>query len=535
MRFRTFLLSLSFPLVVASAAAQTPSAASPRPTLIVFITVDQMRSDYFQRFDKQLTGGLRRLFDSSAFFLDGYQDHAITETAPGHSVTLSGRFPVHTGITMNSAGVNGVPDAAIIGSSDRVDLPASPVRFQGTTLVDWLKAANPGTRFLSVSRKDRGAILPVGRSKGDVYWWTMSNGTFSTSRYYRDTLPGWVQRFNARKPGQQYAGKAWTLLLPESAYPEPDSVPAENRGANYTFPHLVPDDSLAAAKSTAAFPWMDEITLQFALDGLKELGLGGSPNRTDVLAVSLSTTDAVGHAYGPDSREMHDQILRLDRSLGVFLDSLFKLRDRRRVVIALTADHGMSPLPAIKSTIYPNHAAKVVSIAPEWRAFRARLAAAGVDSTAVSLNDAAVVVLAKPEAFARVNVNADSAIESFAKDVRGVDGVLRADLVTSLAMDDTTKDPIARRWLHMFTPEGAARLMITLTPYSYWAPASYPTHGSPHEADAHVPVLFYGDGVRPGRFAGFVRVVDMAPTLAELAGVKPLEKLDGHVLRQAVK
>jgi predicted AlkP superfamily pyrophosphatase or phosphodiesterase len=535
MRYRTSLFALPCLFVAACASAQRAPAASPRPTLIVFITVDQMRADYFQRFDKQLTGGLRRLFDSSAFFLDGYQDHAITETAPGHSVTLSGRFPVHTGITMNSAGVNGVPDAAIIGSSDPSDLPASPARFRGTTLVDWLETANPATRFLSVSRKDRGAILPIGRSMGDVYWWTLSNGTFSTSRYYRDTLPSWVQRFNARDAGEQYAGKAWTLLLPDSAYPEPDSVPAENHGANYMFPHLVSDDSLVAARSAAAFPWMDEITLQFALAGLNALGLGGSPSRTDVLAISLSTTDAIGHAFGPDSREIHDQILRLDRSLGVFLDSLFKMRDRRRVVVALTADHGMSPLPAIKSTIYPNHDAKVVSIAPQWRAFRAKLVAAGVDSTAVSLQDAAVVVLEKPEAFTHAHVRADSAIESFAKEVKGVSGVLRADLVTALAKDDTVTDTVARRWLHMFTPDGAARLVITLTPYSYWAPASFATHGSPHDSDAHVPILFYGDGVKVGKFTGFVRVVDMAPTLAELAGVKPLEKLDGHVLRQAIK
>jgi predicted AlkP superfamily pyrophosphatase or phosphodiesterase len=232
---------------------------------------------------------------------------------------------------------------------------------------------------------------------------------------------------------------------------------------------------------------------------------------------------------------MHDQILRLDRSLGVFLDSLFKLRDRRQVVIALTADHGMSPLPAIKSTIYPNHNAKVVSVAPAWHAFRLRLAAAGVDSTAVALEDAAVVVVDKPDAFVRAHVSADSAIETFAKDVRSVDGVLRADLITSLAKADTTTDTIARRWLHMFAPGGSARLMITLTPYSYWAPASFATHGSPHDADAHVPLLFYGAGVNPGKFTGFARVVDMAPTLAELLHVKPLETLDGHVLRQAIK
>ena len=516
-------------------AAARSLAAQPKPDLIVFITVDQMRADYFQRFDRQLTGGLRRLMDSSAFFLDGYQDHAITETAPGHSATMSGRFPVHTGISMNSQGVNGIPSATIIGGVAATDAPAAPVRFRGTTLTDWLTAANPATRFLSVSRKDRGAMLPIGRAKGDVDWWTPSNGTFSTSLYYRDSLPAWVQRFNARKLAERRAGTSWTLLLPESAYPEPDSVPAENRGANFTFPHLVPSDSQAAARSAAAFPWMDEITLQFALDGVSELGLGASPDRTDLLAISLSTTDAVGHAYGPDSREMHDQILRLDRSLGVFFDSLFKLRDGRRVLIALTGDHGMSPLPAIKSAIYPNHDAKVVSIAPEWHAFRSRLAAAGVDSTAVALEDGSVVVVTSADAFTRAGVRADSAIESFAKDVRRVDGVLRADLLSELAKDDTVKDVIARRWLHMFAPGGDVRLVITLTPYSYWYPASSPTHGSPHDDDAHVPVLFFGDGVKAGRYPGFVRVVDMAPTLAAIAGVTPLEKLDGHVLLQAVR
>jgi arylsulfatase A-like enzyme len=547
MRLRLLVLALSVsvaactagrqPSTVSAPSSVTPRrslAASPRPTLIVFITVDQMRSDYFQRFDKQLTGGLRRLFDSSAFFVDGYQDHAITETAPGHSETMSGRFPVHTGITMNSKGVNGVAGAEIIGGSVPTDPAAAPIRFQGTTLTDWLSAANPATRVLSVSRKDRGAILPIGRSKRDVYWWTASNATFSTSRYYRDTLPAWVRRFNARRPGQQYAGKSWTLLLPASEYPEPDSVPAENHGANFTFPHIVPTDSQAAARSAAAYPWMDEIILQFALDGVSALGLGDSPARTDMLAISLSTTDAIGHAYGPDSRELHDQILRLDRSLGVFLDSLFKMRDGRRVVVALTGDHGMSPLPAIKSTIYANHDAKVVSVAPEWRAFRARLAAAGVDSTAVAIEDGSVVVVTKPDAFVRAHVRADSAIESFAKDVRRVDGVLRADMLTELAKDDTTNDAIARRWLHMFVPGGDVRLVITLTPFSYWYPGNSPTHGSPHDSDAHVPVLFFGDGVKAGRYSGFVRVVDMAPTLAAIAGVKPLEKIDGRILLRAI-
>jgi predicted AlkP superfamily pyrophosphatase or phosphodiesterase len=534
---RSLVLLVLF-LTPACAQVRSP-ATSAHPTLLVFVTVDQMRADYFQRFDKQLTGGLRRLYDGGSVFLEGYQDHGITETAPGHAATMSGRFPVHTGIVMNGQGVNDVPNASIIGGAgDAVDYAASPARFQGTTLTDWLKAANPSMRFLSVSRKDRGAILPIGRSKGNVYWWTMSNATFSTSRYYADTLPTWVRRFNARKLGQQYAGKAWSLLLPANAYPEPDSVSVENRGVNNVFPHPVPTDSMTAARSAPAFPWMDEITLQFALAGLQELELGTAPNRTDILAVSLSTTDAIGHAFGPDSRELHDQILRLDRSLGVFFDSLFKLRDEGQIVIALTGDHGMAPYPTLKSTIYPNHDAKLVSIEAEWRAFRGRLSAAGVDSSAVVREDAALVVLAKPEAFAKAHVNADSAIQSFGREAMKVPGVLRADLMTALAKADTTTDAIARRWLHMFPPTGPVRLIVTLTPYSYWGgPGSAPiaTHGSPHDYDAHVPIVFYGAGVKQGKFSEFVRVVDMAPTLAALVGVPPLEALDGHVLQQAIK
>jgi predicted AlkP superfamily pyrophosphatase or phosphodiesterase len=524
--------ALSGLLALAAALVGPSPASAQRPTLVVFLTVDQMRADYLDRFGAQLTGGLRRLRDGGAVFVDGYQDHAITETAPGHAATMSGRFPVHTGIVMNAEGVNDVPNAEVLGAPE--EPAASPARFRGTTLTDWLEAANPQTRFLSVSRKDRGAILPIGRSKGQIYWWAGSIGAFTTSRYYADSLPGWVDRFNARHLAQRHAGTSWTLLLPDSAYPEPDSVPQENRGRSFTFPHPAPTDSLAAAQSAAAFPWMDEILLAFALDGVRELGLGAATNRTDVLAVSLSTTDAVGHAFGPDSRELHDQILRLDRALGVFFDSLYALRDRRRIVVALTGDHGMSPIPSIKSTIYPNHDAKVVSLHAPFSAFRQRLAAAGVDSLAVALDDAMVIVT-RPTAFTNAHVDADSAIATFGADALRVPGVLRADLITSLAKADTTHDTIGRRWLHMVSPSGPVRMAITLTPYSYWAPAVQPTHGSPHDADAHVPVIFYGAGVKPGTYPGFVRVVDMAPTLAAIVGVKPAETLDGHVLRQALK
>jgi predicted AlkP superfamily pyrophosphatase or phosphodiesterase len=515
-----------------TATLVTPAAAqqeAPRPTLVVFITVDQMRADYFERFKSQLTGGLKRLHDGGAFFTQAYQDHGITETAPGHASTMSGRFPVHTGIVMNSQGVN-TREAPLINAPE---IGASPFRFQGTTLTDWMRAVDSRMRFLSVSRKDRGAILPIGRSKGDVYWWS-GNGTFTTSKYYTDTLPSWVNQFNGRKMAQSYAGKTWDLLLPKSAYPEPDSVSIESLGIDYVFPHEMANDADYAAKNMAGFPWMDDITLAFALEGLKQKELGASPDRTDLLAVSLSTTDAIGHRFGPDSRELHDQIMRLDRSLGVCLDSLFKMRDERRIIVALTGDHGMSPFPTLKSTIYPNQNAKRVSLDYPLSALRQRLADAAVDTLAVQFDDG-VMVVTKPDAFTKAGLKADSVLADFARDIRQVQGVARADLITELAKADTVTDTIARRWLHQFPVNGSARMIITLTQYSYWMGTTYATHGSPWDNDANVPVLFWGNGIKPGVFTDFVRVVDMAPTLAELLKVKPLEKLDGVPLRQVVR
>lgn len=511
-------------------AAQRPVAAE-RPTLVVFVTIDQMRADYYARFKPQLTGGLKRLYAGGAYFKNGFQDHAITETAPGHASVLSGRFPVHTGITANAKGV-GTASAPLVGGA--TELGASPFRFKGTTLTDWMRAADPSTRFLSVSRKDRGAILPIGHAKGGVYWWSGSAGIFTTSTYYADTLPSWVQSFNARKGYAAYAGKTWDLLLPAGNYEEPDTVWEESGGADFVFPHPFPSDLAAVAKGFGNYPMMDSLTLAFALQGLQEKQLGANARRTDLLAISLSTTDAVGHKYGPDSREIHDQILRLDRYLGAFLDSLFTLRDQRRIVIALSGDHGVTPYPEVHSGRYPNQKAKRVSLVTQVTALNASLMAAGVPSDAWAFDEAVFFVL-NAASFDGARVNADSVASAFAAALRKVPGVMRADMFTSFAKADLAKDKIARRWLNMFAPGGAAKMAVTLTPYSYWESTNYATHGMPHDPDAGVPVVFWGAGVRPGAFADVVRTVDMAPTLAAILGIKPTEKLDGVVLKKAVR
>ena len=505
------------------AGSQAPAA---RPTLVVFFTVDQMRSDYFSRFDKQLKGGLARLYHAGAFFDNAYQDHAITETAPGHSATLSGRFPRSTGITTNTLGVQDDRAPLLSGASPG----ASPFRFRGTTLIDWMRVADPRSRALSISRKDRGAILPVGRAHEEVYWFAPDR--FTTSTYYHDTIPTWMTRFNARQLPQRYAGKQWTLLLPEREYPESDSMPLENGGRNFTFPHQFPSDSSAAARFLMAYPMMDEVTLQAALAGVEALQLGKGP-QTDLLAVSLSSTDAVGHAFGPDSREIHDQILRLDRSLGAFLDSLFKLRDSTRVIIALTADHGVQPFPAIHASRERGAVARYVDLDPAYADLLAAVATRGVDTSALHFAEGMVFV--DRSAFARAHVDVDSTLRRFAEQMRKVPGVGRVDFVRALAQADTVHDAVARRWLHMLSPELPVELVVSLEPYAYWAGTPNATHGTPNDEDAHVPVVFWGVGVRGGRYGDFTRVVDIAPTIAHVLGVPPLERLDGHVLTRALR
>jgi predicted AlkP superfamily pyrophosphatase or phosphodiesterase len=538
MNLRRTTLALSVALLALAVPAQTQAPSAAPPKLVLFITVDAMRPDYLTRFESQLTGGLGRLYRGGAFFTNAFQDHAVTETAPGHAATMSGRFPVHTGIQTNSAGVYD-STVTLIGAAGP---GASPFRFRGTTLSDWLIAKDPRTRVLSVSRKDRAAILPIGRSKQPVFWYA-PNGIFTTSTYYASTLPAWVTAFNARRLPASYAGRTWQLLLPETAYSEPDSVPVESGGIGFVFPHLGPNAADSAAVSLGNFPWMDDVTLQFALAGVNALNLGAGP-QTDVLAISLSTTDAIGHRYGPDSREIHDQILRLDRSLGLFLDSLFRVRNPKDVVIALTADHGLTPFPDVHGHD-PNAGAIRVDVTPVLQRLSNSLAAAGLPGNGLnspfginvgnSLSFDSGILELDNAALAKARINRDSLLQAVRADFLRVPGVARADRISDLARADTVHDRIARRWLHMFADESKAALVVSLAPYNYWNAGSVAQHGSPNDTDAQVPVIFYGARIKPGRYTEFARVVDMAPTLAAIIHVTPKEKLDGHVLQNALR
>ncbi len=517
--------------VVTTPASSGPGAVRPgataatKPSLIVLIAIDQFRGDYLTRWSPQLTGGLARLMRGGAWFTDAHQDHGITETAPGHASMLSGRFPRSTGIMMNSIGVDD-DDAPLVANG--YGPGASPKRFQGTELSDWMRAADSKTRTLSVSMKDRGAILPNGRAASDVFWYS-PDGRFVTSTFYRKTLPAWVEAFNNKRMPASFAGKHWTLLLPDSAYQEPDSVALEGNGRQFVFPHLMTDDAYDAGNLVRAFPYMDDIVAAFALDGVRALELGATA-RTDLLTISLSATDVIGHRYGPDSREIHDQVLRVDRVIGRFLDSLYAIRDSATVTIVLTSDHGVGTIPELAArTLTPKPLR--VKLNDLYPAVRAKLRAAGIDTMAFWMGEN--IVQLDRRGFRGKSLNPDSLLASFAVAARKAPGVARVDRFRDL-LADSANDPIARRWSHQFPADVNVDMIITLTPMSTWG-GNVASHGSPYDYDSHVPLIFSGFGIKAGKYPEFVRTVDIGPTLAAIGGVKPLEKLDGVPLQAALR
>jgi hypothetical protein len=522
--------TLRLTAVAAATFAATSSSlpaqrASAPPTLVVQLTVDQLRPDYLDRFRSQLTGGLGRLLARGAYFANATHDHATTETAPGHATLWSGRTPAHTGIVLNDIGVPDPQSPIIVGKGGG----ASPYRFRGSSYFDWVRAKEQFSIALSVSRKDRGAILPLGRARQSVYWYS-ADGRFTTSRYYGDTLPTWVRQFNARNIVAPYRGRSWLPLLAATAYPEPDDIGVESLGKEYVFPHVLPTDSAAAASAFPDFPWMDDETVHFAIAGVRALDLGAGP-RLDVLAVSLSATDAIGHRYGPDSREVHDQVLRVDRALGVLMDSLFAMRDSTRIIFALGSDHGVAPFPELH---FPGTDSARGRVDPRPVVDRARsaLIARGVEGDALAL-ESGIVVLDTIRLRA-AGIAIDSTIRALRAQFAALPGMWRVDRVPELAAHAARGDIIARRWRNAIPADMSAVLTLTFRPYHYWFTTRYATHGSPHDYDARIPVLLMGPGVLPGRYTGAVRSVDVAPTLAALTGVVPTERLDGRVLREAL-
>lgn len=496
-----------------------PVRPPPRPALVVVIAVDQLRPDQLERWRSQWTGGFARLLNEGAVFRNGLQDHAITETAPGHASILSGRYPARTGIALNEQGV-GDSTAPLVGGGGP---GASPHRFRGTTLVDWMRTLDPGLRVLSVSGKDRSAILMVGKSRAEVYW--RVGGRFTTSRYYADTLPDWVNAWNARGGAAALAGREWTLLLSPALYSEADSAPW---GPGGHFPHRISTDTAAVVRDASYTPWMDSLTLDLALEGSARLGLGRR-GRPDLLAISLSAVDYVGHRYGPDSREIHDHLLRVDRWLGTFLDSLAVQAAPGRLLVVLTADHGVTPFPELARA--QGRDAGRIRLGTLVQELNQQIHRRAGDS--VSLEAGSGIIYGDMERLRAAGISPESLATVVLPRVWRLPGV--ADAWTPATLNGAVPVSVhAARWRRSL-PRGFPWLVVAAAkPGWIWSDGDgSTTHGTSNQDDVGVPVIFAGPGVRAGQFPDTVRTVDIAPTLARLLGIKAEGGLDGRPIRKA--
>ncbi|HEY4100746.1 MAG TPA: alkaline phosphatase family protein [Gemmatimonadales bacterium] len=490
-----------------------------RPRLVLAIAIDQFRPDYLDRWRDQFTGGLAFLLHSGIFYPHGEQDHAITETAPGHSTMMSGRSPARTGIVTNGLGV---PDASapLLGSSAT---GASPRRFLGTTLLDWMLARDPNTKSLSVSRKDRGAILPMGKTRTGVFWY--SQGRFTTSTYYADTLPAWLRAWNARDPVDHLKGTSWTLSRDPSSYPEPDDRPFEAGGKDRLFPHVIPADSAGAAEALPDFSVMDSLTLDVLFTGIRAMRLGKGPE-VDFASVSLSSTDAVGHKWGPGSREMHDHVLNVDRWLGHFFDSLATVVPLDRVIITLTADHGGTEFPEAG-------AGGRLNLVPQVRALNAWSQSHGYPGLRASTE--AGLIFGNFDSLGARGANVDSIATALAASIAKLPGVRRVYTPRTLAAG-SRDDLDLMRWRRQLPPEFSWVVAVSANPHWIFSGSSDgTTHGTTNPDDVTVPMLFRVPGERAARIDRVVRTVDIAPTLASLLGIAPLEQVEGVALAEVVR
>lgn len=529
------------------------------PRLALVISIDQFRTDYLDRFAPYFgEGGFKRLRASGLDFLECHYRHAVTKTAPGHATILSGVHADVHGIVANEwidrrdwQMIESVEDhtVTILGAVPRAGrspggvLEAkagrSPRNFLTTTVGDQLKLRfGAGSRIFSVAHKDRTAILLAGKLADSAYW--ISDGRFVTSTYYRSHLPAWVENFNAAGRMEKLFGQTWDRLIPPAVYDAvqgPDDAPGENTdfGFGRTMPKRL-DGGVAqiGPKFYEAFettPAASEIVGEFAELALKEeqLGRHAAP---DLLCVGFSQIDKIGHAYGPDSHEVMDSVIRLDRVIARLLAAVDREVGVANCVVVLTADHGSSPLPERVQALRPEIPAGRLDTAAMDQAVGAALEQAYGQAPAGDywcLRDNFGYHL-RPSVLAAKKVNVADAARVAKQALLARPEVAQAFTAGEVLAMAAEGDALTAQSRRSFFPGRSQDVVFVLKPYYIDRPNTGTNHGTPYAYDTHVPLLWLGAGVPAGRRAERVGVDDLAPTLAALLGVPPPPQARGRRL-----
>jgi predicted AlkP superfamily pyrophosphatase or phosphodiesterase len=526
--FCCFLASLILiSSLVVFPSAGNASAYNARPKLIVVIVIDQFRGDYLERYRDQFgNGGFRLFLDHGANFTDCNYDYANTRTAPGHATLFTGAYTSGHGIAANEwwdpkkkRMVTAVEDddTKLVGIPES-KTGASPHNLLADTLGDEMKLATQGrSKVFGVSLKDRAAILPGGFSADAAYWIDPKSGTWVTSTYYRPDLPKWAQDFNASDRAAKYWDRDWKSdkgdVLRSIAHRK------SKDGADAGFYEVV-----------GPTPFANDYELEFAkqLVVFEKLGSGEA---TDLLSISLSANDILGHQVGPDTPEMAAMALALDRELAGFFDFLGHQLGLANVWVALSADHGISALPdAAKKLRIP--AANMDAGKLEAAINNSLTAKFSPGHPASYLKFDYPVAWLDQDAFIAAHVKeaeAEAAVGEAMKQVGLRDYFTKSQLAEGRVPDTA----LGRKFLHSYSPEGGWYVMGVPAPYTV-GPAKGTDHASPYTYDTHVPLAFYGLPFQPGTYRTHAETVDLAPTFASLLGINAPTHSVGRVLTEAL-
>ena len=541
-------------------------AQQKRPRLVLLIVVDQFRYDYLERFgDLFAPNGLKRLARDGASWVNANYDHMPTYTAPGHATLMTGAWPAETGIVGNDwpdrdSGkfVTSVSDTtAVLLGGETGDAASSPRRLMASTLGDELRLqTNDRSKVIGISVKDRSAILPAGRHANAAYWLNQRTGRMVSSNYYFNQLPAWVQSYNAARPADKFFGARWERLLPVSEYLKragEDAPLWENigdvKGDTNQFPHTItggstaPDTNFYLALDSS--PFSNDLLLSFTQQAITNEKLGEDED-TDVLTISFSANDYVGHRYGPYSHEAMDITLRVDRSIAALLDFVNERVGLQNTLVAFTSDHGVAPIPEhANATGLPGGR---VSTEDVLRAMRLGISARynpknqQPDPTADYVQkfgerDAFYNgnLYFNPLAIKRDGVQPEEIERVACEAAMTVPGISRCFTRTQLqAGSISPADPLARRVLHGFYPRRSGDVVVVYEPFKFLGGFITATHGSPYSYDTHVPLIIMGGGITPGRYVQAATPADLAPTLAAVLNVEVPSNSVGRVLIEGV-
>jgi hypothetical protein len=518
--------------ILISTPAASASAYNAHPKLVVVIIIDQFRGDYLERYRGQFgEGGFRLLLDHGATFTDCNYDYANTRTAPGHATLFTGAYSNGHGIVANEwwdqkkkKMVTSVEDSdtKLVGSAadqakdDNGKPGASPHNLLADTLGDELKLATQGkARVFSVSLKDRAAVLPGGFAADAAYWIDPKSGAWITSTYYRNDLPKWAQDFNSANRAGKYWDRDW-----KNANGDVLRSTAHRKGKD--------GSDAGFYEVVGSTPFANEYELEFAKELVVYESLG-TGQATDLLAISLSPNDILGHQVGPDSPEMAAMALALDRELADFFNFLGHQIGLADLWIALSADHGVSTLPDAARKL------RIPAANLDARKLEAQINSA---LSAKFSHTASYIKLDYPDAWLDPDAFANTHVKEHEAEAAVGEAMKQAGLrdyftKAQLAAGEVPDTALGRKFLHSYSPEGG--WYVLGVPEIYTVGASKGTdHASPYTYDTHVPLAFYGLPFRPGTYRAHAEPVDLAATFASLLGINAPTHAVGRVLTEAL-